>query len=300
MPAAAASVDLVAEQRRGRAFVALAALAWSTAGVLQRALTVGTPTQLAGRAFFTVTGLLLYIAVAERGHPVRGFRAIGRDGLGIAALMAISSASFITALNHTTVANVLFMQALAPIIAAALAAIVLGEAVTRRTALSMALAIVGVAAMVGGPGKPNGLGGGLAFLMCLSFAATLVLARRGRDVSMAPATCLSQAIILLAFSPFGQPSAIGGQDLLLLCLLGFGQMGLGLIFLTIGARLIPAAEVALISLLEIVLGPLWVWVARSEQPGTGTIVGGSIVLAAVLIQSLPGASAPQSTVEYPR
>jgi drug/metabolite transporter (DMT)-like permease len=275
------------EQRRGRLFVLLAALAWSTAGVLQRALSVGTPTQLAGRAVFAVAAILVYVALAERGRIARGFRKIGRDGLGIAALMAVSSASFITALNHTTVANVLVMQALAPILSAALGLIVLHERVTRRTLVAMALALAGVVAMVGGPEQPSWLGEGLAFVMCLSFAATLVLARRGRDVSMAPATCLSQALVLVAFAPFAHPGQIGGQDLLLLVVLGFGQMGLGLIFLTIGARLIPAAEVALISLLEIVLGPLWVWLARSERPGTATLAGGAVVLVAVVLQSLP-------------
>jgi drug/metabolite transporter (DMT)-like permease len=290
---AAVSLDLAA-QRRGRTYVALAAVAWSTAGVLQRALTLDTPTQLAGRAVFAVVGILVYVAVVERGELRHGFRAIGRDGLAIAVLMAISSASFITALNHTTVANVLFLQALAPIMAAGLAFLVLREHVTRRTLLATAVALAGVAVMVGGPGRPSGVGGGLAFLMSLSFAATLVLARRARHVSMAPATCLSQALVLLCFAPFSHPAAVGGEDLGLLCLLGFGQMALGLIFLTLGAQLIAAAEVALISLLEIVLGPLWVWLSRSERPGAGTIVGGLVVLGAVVYQSFP------SAVEYPR
>jgi drug/metabolite transporter (DMT)-like permease len=278
----------VAAQRRGRAYVLVAALAWSSAGVLQRALTLDTPTQLAGRAVFALAALLGYVAVVERGRLSRGFGAIGRDGLGIALLMAISSASFITALNHTTVANVLCMQALAPILAAALAWLVLHERVARRTLAATGVAVVGVAVMVGGPGAPGWLGGGLAFLMCLSFAGTLVLARRARHVSMAPAVCLSQALVLAVFAPFAHPAAIGGRNLLLLCVLGFGQMGLGLIFLVLGARLIAAAEVALISLLEIVLGPLWVFISRSERPGTGTLAGGVIVLAAVVYQSFPG------------
>src|SRR5438105_7764095 len=155
------------QQRRGRAFVALAALAWSTAGVMQRALTVGVATQVAGRALFAVGGLLLYVGAAERGQFGRAFHAIGRDGLGIAALMAVSSASFITALNHTSVANVLFVQALAPIIAAALAAIVLREHVGRRTSAAMALAVVGVGAMAGSPGHGSVVGEGLAFVMSL-------------------------------------------------------------------------------------------------------------------------------------
>ena len=118
---------------RGGGYMALAAFAWSTAGVLQRALALDTATQLAGRAVFALAGLLLYVAIVQRGQLARSFRAVGRDGLAIAVLMAVSSASFITALNHTTVANVLFMLALAPILAAVLAFVVLHEHVTQRT-----------------------------------------------------------------------------------------------------------------------------------------------------------------------
>jgi drug/metabolite transporter (DMT)-like permease len=294
-----ASLDGLGEERRGRAFMVLAALAWSTAGVLQRGLAVGLTTQIAGRALFAVAGLLLYVAVSQRLQLTRAFRAIGRDGLAIAGLMALSSGCFITALNYTTVANVLFMQALAPIMAAAVAAIVLHERVGRRTAAAMALAVVGVAAMVGTPGGVSAVGESLAFVMGLSFALTIVLARRGREVSMAPATCLSQFLLLVAFAPFAHPGAVGGHDLGLLFLLGFGQIGLGLIFLTIGARLIPAGEVALISLLEVVLGPLWVWLARGERPGGWTLIGGGVVVIAVLVQIFSG-SAGAPAVEYPR
>src|SRR5919206_1298424 len=103
-----AAVDLAAQHRRGRIYVALAAVAWSTAGLLQRELSVDVATQLAGRALFAVLGLLAYVAVSERGAVVRAFRAIGGAGLAVAVLMAISSGSFIIALNHASVANVLF------------------------------------------------------------------------------------------------------------------------------------------------------------------------------------------------
>ena len=116
-----------AQHRRGRAMVALAAVAWSTAGILQRELSVGVATQLAGRALFAVLGLLAYVAVAERGALTQAFRSVGRGGLAVAGLMAVSSGSFIIALNHSSVANVLFMQALAPILAAVLG-MLLGEA----------------------------------------------------------------------------------------------------------------------------------------------------------------------------
>jgi drug/metabolite transporter (DMT)-like permease len=283
MTTATATVDLAGQTRRGRVYVALAAVAWSTAGLFQRELSTSIGTQLAGRAFFAVLGLFAYVAIAERGGVVRAFRSIGRSGLVIAALLAISSGAFIVALNYTTVANVLFMQALAPVLAAVLGTFV-GEPVARRTWVAMTVAVLGVGLMVGGPDHPSLLGVSISLLMSVTFAAVIVVTRVRREVSMAPATCLSQLLVLFFAAPFANPSEIGARDLLLLAALGIGQIGLGLIFLTLGARLIPAAEVALITLLEIVLGPLWVWVALSEQPGAATLIGGVIVLAAVLIQ----------------
>jgi len=262
----------------------LAAVAWSTAGLLQRELSVGIATQLAGRALFAVLALLAYVAVSEGGAILRAFRAIGGGGLAVAALMAVASGSFIVALNYASVANVLFVLALAPILAAVLGS-ALGEPVPRRTWVTMTVAVGGVGLMVGGPGRPDALGEGLSLLMALAFAATLVITRHRRDVSMAPATCLSQLVVLVAASPFAHPSRVTGRDLGLLASLGVGQIGLGLIFLTIGARLIPAAEVALITLLEIVLGPLWVWIVLSEQPSAATLAGGVIVLGAVAMQA---------------
>jgi drug/metabolite transporter (DMT)-like permease len=279
------ALDLARQHRRGRLYVALAAVAWSTAGLLQRKLTVDIATQLAGRALFAVVGLLLFVAFAERGHLVRAFRAIGRAGLAVTVLMAVSSGTFIAALNYTSVANVLFLQALAPVLAATLGTFV-GEPVARRTWLAMAIAVAGVGLMVGGPNHPSAAGVTLSLLMAVSFAGTIVITRHEREVSMAPATCLSQVLVFVAAAPFADPGSVDGADLALLIGLGVGQIGLGLIFLTIGARLIPAAEVALITLLEIVLGPLWVWLALSEQPSATTLAGGAVVLAAVVMQAI--------------
>jgi drug/metabolite transporter (DMT)-like permease len=290
---AAVALDLSRQHRRGRLYVALAAVAWSTAGLLQRKLTVDVGTQLAGRALFAVLGLLVFVAVAERGRVLRAFRAIGRGGIAVTVLMAVSSGAFIAALNYTSVANVLFMQALAPVLAAVLGTFV-GEPVARRTWVAMAVAIAGVGLMVGGPSHPSAVGLSLSLLMSISFAGTIVVTRHQREVSMAPATCLSQALVFVFAAPFASTGSVGGRDLVLLAGLGIGQIGLGLIFLTIGARLIPAAEVALITLLEIVLGPLWVWIALSEQPSATTLAGGAIVLAAVVIQAVGAPEEPSA------
>jgi drug/metabolite transporter (DMT)-like permease len=109
---------------------------------------------------------------------------------------------------------------------------------------------------------------------------------------MAPATCLAQALVFAAFAPFAHFGEMSGANLGWLALLGVFQMGLGLFFLSLGARLIPAVDVALISQLENVLGPVWVWLAGIEHPAVLTIVGGIVVIGAVAFQITQGGGSP--------
>ena len=275
-------------QRRGQIYVALAAVAWSTAGVLQRQLTLDTATQVSGRAMFAGVALLAYVAVVERGRVVQAFRSVGGAGVAMALCVAIASGSFIAALNHTSVARVLFILALAPVIAALLARVTLDEPITGRTVVAMGVALAGVALMLGAPGEGSLAGDGLAFVVALAFALMIVITRWRHDVSMAPATCLSQVILIVVLLPLATPGDIGGADVFWLAALGIGQIGLGFALLTVGARLIPAAQVGLITLLEVVLGPLWVWLALDERPSTLTLVGGAIVIVAIVIQTRGG------------
>ena len=283
--AVAAALDTPASRRRGQIYIALAAVAWSTAGVLQRQLSLDAATQVGGRAVFAALALLVYVAIVERGNVLGAWRSIGLAGVGLAVCLAAASCAFILALNETTVARVLFIQAIAPVLAAVLARVLLGEPISRRTAFALALALAGVGIMLGAPGGGTAKGDLLALGMALSFALALVITRHRRDVSMAPATCLSQVLLMVAFLPFASLGDVGGEDLAVLAGLGAGQIGLGLIFLTIGARLIPAAQVGLITLLEVVLGPLWVWLALDEHPGTSTLVGGAVVVVAIVVQT---------------
>jgi drug/metabolite transporter (DMT)-like permease len=282
-------LDHAASRRReGQVLVALAALAWSSAGVLQRRLDLDAATQIAGRAVFAALALALFVAVTERGHVVRATRSIGWAGVGFAVCLALASGAFIAALNHTSVARVLFIQAVSPVLASLLAWVALKEPIGARTAVALATAIAGVALMLGAPGAGDPTGDALALLMATAFAVALVISRHRKDVSMAPATFLSQVMLVVVFWPFAAVGEVPAGDLPELAAMGAGQIGLGLALLTVGARLIPAAQVGLITLLEVVLGPLWVWLAYAERPGTATLAGGAIVVVAIVIQTSGG------------
>ncbi len=273
------------QHRRGQVYVALAAVAWSTAGILQRELNVGLGTQVTGRAMFAFAALATFVAFTQRHGLKDDIRGSGWAMLGVSVSTAIASASFIVALNYTTVARVLFLQAAAPMIAALLAWVMLGEPVSVRSWGAMLIALAGVGVMVGAPGRGGILIDLLTIVIPFSFAISLVITRRHRHISMAPATCLAQVLIFVCAVPFAHPGSVDRRNLVLLILLGAGQIGLGLALLSVGARLLPAAEIATITLLEVVLGPLWVWIAVSERPSPAILVGGAIVVVGVLLQA---------------
>jgi drug/metabolite transporter (DMT)-like permease len=287
------------QHRRGQTYVALAALAWSTAGVLQRELHVGLGTQVAGRALFAFVALAIFVEAGRRREPATPMRGSGWAMVGVSVSTALASGSFIVALNYSTVANVLFLQAAAPMVAALLAWATLGEPVSRRSWTAMAIALAGVGVMVGAPGNGGILVTLLTIVIPLSFAVSLVITRHHRHMSMAPATALAQILILVCAAPFAHPGSVDGRNFVLLIALGAGQIGLGLALLSIGARLIPAAEIATITLLEVVLGPLWVWIAVSERPAAATLIGGVVVMVGVLLQASGEPPAPAAEVSPP-
>lgn len=274
--------------RRGQLAIAGAAVGWSLAGVLQRGLSISTATQIGGRAFFALLTLTV-IAVIEARRLGQGlgtfFRSIGRTGVVLAMCMAGANASFVFALNHASVASVLFIQAMAPFVAVILSRIVLGEVASRRTWIATVVAVAGVGVMVGDPSSISGVGLAASIVMTILFAITIVLARRSKHVSMTPAVVLTQLMVAGAALLFAHPSTVTGGALWRLLLLGVFQMGLSQLLFVVGARLIPASQTALLTLLEVVLGPIWVWLAYRENPGAATLVGGAVVLAAVIYQT---------------
>ena len=290
----------ISDRRLGVTYAVLAAVAWSTAGILQRQLHVSAATQVAGRGVFGFVVLAGYAACTQ---PKALASVTGRGALLAAASMAVANAAFIVALNYASVAHVLILQSIAPLVAAGLGVIVLGERLTGRTVCAMLVALGGIVVMVGAPGGGPVLGDALSLLTGLAFALVIVIARRYRGVSMAPAMALAQLLVVVVFAPFAQFGRISWADVGWLALLGCGQIGLGAIFFISAARFIPSSEMAMIFLLEVVLGPLWTWIALSETPNLATLVGGCLVILAVGAQvagfgerqSLPAASSPDES-----
>jgi drug/metabolite transporter (DMT)-like permease len=129
--------------------------------------------------------------------------------------------------------------------------------------------------------------------MATSFAVATVLVRRHPEIPMAPAAALSTAITALIALPFARPLDVATVDVVLLALFGIVQFGTGFLLFMVGARLLPVAQTSLIGMLEVVLGPLWVWAVLSERPGGTALVGGGLILAALVVNTAVDIVRPQ-------
>ena len=285
-PAIATQHD-AASHRRGLALVAVAALLWSTGGLIVRSLDAADVwTTVFWRSVFAALFLAAFIAARDRGRAVQAFRTMGFPSLIVGVGFATASIGLVVALNLTTVANTLIIFSTSPLIAAVLGRVLLGERVRGRSWVVMAAALLGIAVMVSDSVARGSVAGDLvAFVVAAAAAVATVTIRKNREVRMTPATCLAAVLAALVALPLAAPLSVTGGDFALLFVFGAIQLGAGLALFVTGARLAPAAEVALISVLEPILGPVWVWAFLGENPGTFALAGGGIVLSALVIHT---------------
>ncbi|RWE39032.1 MAG: DMT family transporter [Mesorhizobium sp.] len=286
-PGLASSTVSPREERVGMLLVFLSALMWSFGGTIARFISVGDSwTVIFWRSVWAAAFLLCFMAWRDgwRGM-VKSFRDMGLPGIAVGFCFAIASTSFVVALAYTTVANILLMQAGVPLLAALFAWALFRERVTVATWMAIAAVIAGVAIMVSESldGSVSPIGDGLALLIAFMFSTATVITRRFSSVRMTPATCLGT--ILAAGFAASQASTftVSAGDMGFLFVFGVVNLGLGLAFFATGARLIPAAIAALLGTFEPILGPIWVWLIHSEVPSGRTIIGGAVVVTALLV-----------------
>jgi drug/metabolite transporter (DMT)-like permease len=289
-PSAAATVVVRSRGRHhvsGLAIVALAALIWSTGGLIVRSLERSdTWTTIFYRSLFASIFLVGFVVVRDRRSAVRSFTSMGRASLLVGACFATASISLVVALGMTSVANTLVIISAAPLLAAVIGRVVLAEAVKPRTWVAAAVTVVGVVIMVSGSSAESSLrGDAVAMLIPVALATATVTIRQHHEVLMIPAMAVGTMIALVVSVPLVGTFAVTRHDLGLLAIFGAVQLGLGLALFAVGARRAPPAEVALMTLLEPVLGPIWVWLLLDEYPGAAVFVGGSLVLGAMAVHT---------------
>ena len=272
---------------RGSLMVAGAALCWSGGGLLQRMIEADAWTTIFWRSAFAALFLIAFVLWRDRGRGLAPFREAGWAGLAVGLCFGTASTLYVISLSLTKVANTLIVLSTTPFMSALLGWIILGERVRGRTWTAIAAAFAGIAVMVANSAAAGNLAGDLvAFGPPLVVAIATVLIRRGKAVRMVPAAALAALFAMTLTLPFARPAELTMTDLPLLILFGVVQLGVGMILFVTGARWIPAAEASLISLLEVILAPVWVWLILSEQPSPSALFGGGVVLAALTVHAL--------------
>ena len=274
----------------GVALVLVAGVMLSLAGITLRHIESASGWQILfyrSLTFFVV--VTLWLVFRYRARVVHAFVATGRPGLVVALSLGLGSACYVFALLLTTVANALFVIGSAPFMTAVLGWIVLRERVRPITWVAMVIALAGITLMfVNGIQSGRLLGNIVALGPPVSFAIMLVTLRRAGDRDMIPAICLGGLVGAALGFAMSDTFVLSGHDFALCLFLGVVQYMGGFVLITLGARYLPAAEVALLSLAETVLAPIWVWIGVGEVPALLTLAGGAIVLSAVVAQAVTG------------
>ncbi len=256
----------------------------SVGGLLLRSIDMAGPWQvLFYRQVALMVCLILALVLYYRGRIFAEFMGIGRFGVLAGLAVGLGSTCFILSLSSTTVANTLFILSASPFVTAVLAWVWLKEPVGRSTWITMALALAGIAVMVGG-GFAAGtvFGNMMAIITVACFSFFVVLLRRGRATNMFPTVVVGSAVAAISAAVVLKGNFTISWHDLAICV-GWGAvLSTTVHFLFVwSSRFVRGAELMLLVLVEFVLGPLWVWLFVNEVPRAATLVGGAIVIAAV-------------------
>jgi drug/metabolite transporter (DMT)-like permease len=272
------------QHRAGIALVVAAAVAWSTAPFFTRLLPFDSWTILFWRGLFG-GGVIAAILVVMQGRAgLQDLAGMGKSGWLVASLSTLSMVCFIPALQLTSVSNVAIIITTGPFVAAALAWIWLREVARLRTLLASLAALCGVVIIVGDArASSDVLGIGLACLMTLAIAAMTVAVRQHKNTPMVAAAALSNFLGSVVSIPFAHSiTSVTGADLFVLAMFGCFQVALGLSLFVLGSRMLPSGQATLIATLETPLMPFWVWLAFAEVPALRVLLGGALVMGAVI------------------
>ena len=259
----------------------------SFSGLIVRILEVGPLVMNFYRGMFLMCAVMVLLVVRYRGATIVRVISVGWSGIIAGIMLAAAAITFLQSLTHTTVANTLFVLAAIPFVTAGLAWIFLKERPNSATLITMAIAFAGIVIMIGeGFTIGAAYGNVMALLTTLSFSIYAVLVRRNRQVDMLPAILISTLIIMVVVALMRQGELeISRQDLWLCLLWGGVMSGFTSACFIVASRHIVAAELTIFMLLEFALGPVWVWLFVNESPSRWTLVGGALVICAVLGRS---------------
>ncbi|MFZ6759193.1 DMT family transporter [Undibacterium sp. Ji50W] len=269
-----------------------AATLWSIAGVFTRHLEVARGFEVTfWRSFFAALFIAGVMLRQYKWAFIPRLRLLGKLGILSGFMWATMYSCFMIALTMTTVANTSVMESLSPLFTALLAWLVLRQKIPARTWWAIAAACVGMGWMfIGSISEVDSrglLGMLIAFGIPLAASANVIILKKGgHAVDLVPAVFMGGSISALLMLPFAWPFHASLHDIIILAILGFFQLGFPCMLMVKASGSLTAPEIALLSLLEVLLAPIWAWLGAGEVPATASIYGGAVVLVALVFNEL--------------
>lgn len=285
----------------GVALCLAAGTIWSLMGLGLRQIDTASVWQiLFWRSVGMIPVLMGFMWWTSRGRPLAALRAVGLAGIAGGLGLVLAFAGAIYAFQTTTVANAVLLFAASPFVAAVLGWLILREAVRPTTWIAIAIAVFGMYLMVSDGLQTGAFAGNMAALLSAAgFGIFSVALRWGRVGDMMPVAFLGSILSALFAAGVliyrGEPIPALPQDMAVAFAIGFFVVALGMVLFTLGSRVVPAAELTLLSLVEVLLGPIWVWLALGETASRNTLIGGGVLLAGVVFNAATGARRPRNT-----
>jgi len=274
---------------KGVLIMLVAGLILSTGGPIIRQIDDATGFQIVfWRSVSQSVLVFLFLFFRDYRRVFNTFVGIGVPGVGASICLGLAFFGFVFSITNTTVANTMFLISSVPFFTALLAWPLLKEKVAGITWIAILVALTGVLVMVSQALAIGRLFGNVMGLFCAVSTAFYIIFIRwgtaaGRQVEMIPVVCLAGIVAaVLAFVLEGGDVFVSPNDFFWSVVAGALQNGPGFMLFTIAARYLPAAELALLGLVEVIIGPIWVWILHNEVPAPFTIFGGSLVLLAVI------------------
>ena len=272
----------------GPLLVFLGACSLSFGGLIVKSFEGATLWQiLFWRSLFFIIVISIFLLLTYKTKVLHAFKKSGIPGLIGGVILSSGFCGYVFAMYNTTVANTNFIIQTQILFLAIFGYIFLKEKISKVTLLSIILSIVGITLMLGSSLSSGEMIGNLAaFIMPISFAILILIIRKYPRVDMIPLQLIAGIVAMSIGYFIAGKINISYHDIFLGFLAGFFQLGFGFIFITIGARNTPSAIVGIIMITEAVLGPLWAWMFVNENPPLSVLIGGSIIIFAVLLQFL--------------
>ena len=237
------------------------------------------------RSLFFIMVVFIFLLISYKKKIFRAFYNSGIPGIFGGIILSSGFCGYVFAMYNTTVANTNFIIQTQTIFLAIFGYFFLKEKIPKITLVSIFLAISGIILMVGSDLEPGQMSGNLAaFIMPVSFAILILIIRKYPNVDMVPLQLYAGITAMIIGYIIAGKINISAHDIFLGFLAGFFQLGFGFILITIGARSTPSAMVGIIMLTEAVLGPFWAWLFINENSSFMVLIGGTIVIIAVLLQ----------------